>query len=106
MTTTMIIEKIKTVYAMSNTYDKPKVTIDLDEYNDLKEKVNAVTGDEYVQDAKKVIAAFINSRMDIRRTTETLQRQGIQFTIVNQMSDPEIRPENVVIKRQKTIITN
>lgn len=65
-------------------YDKPKITIDLDEYNDLKKREQDFNSDEYVVAAKKVIAAFITARFNFNQTAELLKRDGIKFVVSGQ----------------------
>lgn len=62
-------------------YDKPKVTIDLEEYNELLSEKNRSSSDEFVLMAKKVIASFLNNRNDVKSTMADLQKQGIAFFV-------------------------
>lgn len=79
-------------------HDKPKVTIDLAEYQELQEKANAVSPDEFVQDAKLVIATFINCRLNQSQTAEALRRRNIAFSIMETMGG-DVEPSNIIIKR-------
>lgn len=63
-------------------YDKPKVTIDLEEYTDLKKQSDAFTFDEYVLNARITIAALLNNQMNIGRTHDVLSREGIRFSVM------------------------
>lgn len=62
-------------------HDKPKVTIDLEEYNELLREKESLKGDEYVTMAKTAMASFLNNRLDPARSKEDLKRQGIIFTV-------------------------
>lgn len=64
-------------------YDKPKVTIDLEEYNNLNKRADSFTSDEYVMNARITIAALLNNQMNIGRTYETLSKEGIAFAVRN-----------------------
>lgn len=64
-------------------FDKPKVTIDLEEYQHLKDRVNGMNADEYVVAAKKVLAAFISSRFDINNARDRLKKENILFAVIN-----------------------
>jgi len=64
-------------------FDKPKVTIDLDEYQHLKDRINGMDKDEDVIAAKKVIATLLTCNNDIRRTSEVLAREGIIFSLTH-----------------------
>ena len=79
-------------------YDKPKVTIDLDEYSELIEKAKTVNADEFIQDAKIVIATFLNSKLNPGQTTEILKRNNIAFAITDTMGG-ELKPSNIIIKK-------
>jgi len=82
-------------------YDKPKVTIDLDEYNSLLDEKNRIVGDEYVNMAKIVIASLLNNRMDARRTSDELKAKGISFILNTGLSDMPISPDNIIIMKIK-----
>lgn len=63
-------------------YDKPKVTIDLEEYNELlKQHDKPVVINETMY--KIVIAELINSRGDISRAMHSIKSQGVYFIINN-----------------------
>lgn len=62
-------------------FDKPKVTIDLEEYKYLKDRVNGIDNDEYVVAAKKVIAALLMHRSDMHKAYDTLYKEGIIFSV-------------------------
>jgi len=79
-------------------HDKPKVTIDLAEYQELQEKATDVSSDEFVQDAKLVIATFINCRLSPSQATEALRMHNIAFTITETMGR-DVEPSNIIIKR-------
>lgn len=67
-------------------FDKPKVTIDLEEYQYLKDRVVGMDSDAYVIAAKKVVAAVLNSKSNLSTVYEYLSREGIMFSIVNHAS--------------------
>jgi hypothetical protein len=81
-------------------YDKPKVTIDLEEYNSLLDERNRIVGDEYIMLAKTVIATLINSQFHIPKSSEELKRHGIAFFVSNSFStNSKVSPENVIIAK-------
>lgn len=82
-------------------YDKPKVTIDLEEYTDLKKRVDSFTSDEYVMNARITIAALLNNQMNIGRTHEVLSREGIRFSVTNPSMSTrrELIWEDVIIEK-------
>ncbi len=71
-------------------FDKPKVTIDLEEYQELKDKVNGMNRDEYVLAAKKVIAALLTYNLDVTKTNDKLYRQGIIFNVTSNSATSEV----------------
>jgi len=84
-------------------YDKPKVTIDLEEYNSLLSEKERVKGDELVQMTQTVIASFINNKGEAARTMDDLKRKGILF-VVNQhasLMSNGILPEHITISKIK-----
>lgn len=62
-------------------FDKPKVTIDLEEYQHLKDRVNGMDNDVYVVAAKKVIAALLNHGGNMSAAGDALLSQGVVFSI-------------------------
>ena len=64
-------------------YDKPKVTIDLEEYNSLLDEKNRIVGDEYSVLAKTVIATLVNCNFNLVMASEELKRVGIMFFVNN-----------------------
>jgi hypothetical protein len=62
-------------------YSKPKVTIDLDEYNNLIKAKNDFNADKYVTAAKKVVFSFMRHNGDWKRASDDLKREGIVFFI-------------------------
>lgn len=60
-------------------FDKPKVTIDLEEYQELKKQEEAIVGDEYVTMAKEVIASFMRNNLNLEKANVELERKGIIF---------------------------
>jgi len=80
-------------------YDKPKVTIDLEEYNSLIEEKNRLSGDEYVLMAKTVLAVFMNSNFNVQKAQDELFRLNIVFAIINTGTTHIISPENIVISK-------
>ena len=84
------------------TRDKPKVTIDLEEYNELIQLKSAQSSDEKVITAKIVIAAILNNRTDTRGTVEELKRLGIDFgvTQISSMSDGRITADNIYFNKK------
>jgi len=79
-------------------YDKPKVTIDLDEYNELLAEKNRIIGDEFVLLARTVIATLLNNQMNPRKAEEDLKSLGIGFFVNESMTSVgRILPENISI---------
>jgi len=80
-------------------FDKPKVTIDLEEYQHLKDRVDGMNADEYVMAAKKVLAALISSRFDIKQARDNLKKENILFAVTNQGSRmiEHVGPDDIVI---------
>jgi hypothetical protein len=62
-------------------YDKPKVTIDIEEYNSLIDEKNKLSSDEYVTMAKTAMAAFMNHRGNINDIVYDLKKAGIAFYV-------------------------
>lgn len=83
-------------------YVKPTVIIDLDEYNDLKDKVKSIQSDKPLHQAKQVIATLLNSGMNLKNAYEDLKKHGISFSVEYLgMSNDVINPENIFIKSLK-----
>lgn len=72
-------------------FDKAKVTIDLEEYQHLKDIVAGMNADEYVVAAKKVVAAILNSKSNLITVYEYLSKEGIILSIINHASATEFR---------------
>jgi len=62
-------------------FEKPKVTIDLEEYQHLKDRVNGIDADQYVVAAKKVIAALLTHNGNSRAISALLASQGVMFSV-------------------------
>jgi hypothetical protein len=60
-------------------YDKPKITIDFEEYQELKNLETSIVGDEYVNMAKEVVAAFMRNNLNLERANLELEKKGIIF---------------------------
>lgn len=83
-------------------FDKPKVTIDLEEYNELIKKVNEYNSDELVINAKKVVLAFSLSGGDMARSIDYLKREKINLYINNgRNTGREVTYNDVVIEQIK-----
>jgi hypothetical protein len=81
-------------------YDKPKVTIDLDEYQELLKLKEEVRGDEFVTMAKIVIATIFNEKQNPTQISSSLRQFGINFFVHgNGMGYGIITPENVHIEK-------
>lgn len=82
-------------------YDKPKVTIDLEEYTDLKKRADSFTSDEYVMNARITIAALLNNKLHVGRTYEVLCREGIKFVVrqISQSTMRELTWEDIVMEK-------
>jgi hypothetical protein len=80
-------------------YNTPKVTIDLDEYNELIEKNKVSIPDEALKDAKTVIAMIVNSRFNMQMTRDELARRGISFQVRNTMGSA-LTHEDILITKQ------
>lgn len=63
-------------------YDKPKVTIDLDEYNELIEK-SKITVEDTVLMAKEIVLSFVETRGDINAAVNQINHKGIKISIPN-----------------------
>lgn len=61
-------------------FTKPMVTIELDEYTLLKEQAKPKTDDDF-QMAKEVIAALLNSNMDMHSVNDMMVKKKIRFWI-------------------------
>jgi len=67
-------------------YDKPKVTIDLEEYNELKSMVNQLRNEAADSDAalyKKAIFHSLNCRGSLADTVEACKRDGVYLTYLD-----------------------
>lgn len=62
-------------------YDKPKVTIDLEEYQDLLKIRDGFNSDEYVIAAKKVVASMLNGRGNVNEIHFVLKKENILFSV-------------------------
>lgn len=82
-----------------NSYDKPKVTIDLDEYNELNRKIKALSDDSLLVMHKEVIAAILNSRNDRAAFALQLRQKNIYFQLVNTEMSRHVETSNIVIEK-------
>ncbi len=83
-------------------YDKPKVTIDLEEYNFLKEEKNRIVGDEYVNMAKIVLCALFNSNLNVEKAQKELKDVNILFAVTSDFTRTTgIHPDNILIAKIK-----
>jgi len=64
-------------------FDKPKVTIDLDEYQHLKDRIHGMDTDGYVVAAKKIIAALLTCKGEFSKVHEYLNKEGVMFSIAS-----------------------
>jgi hypothetical protein len=64
-------------------FDKPKVIIDLDEYQHLKNRIHGMDTDAYVVSAKKIIAALLTCKFDLPKVNDYLNKEGIIFNITS-----------------------
>lgn len=81
-------------------YDKPKITIDLDEYNDLLKLKETVSSDEQIIAAKKVVFSIIRNRGNVEETKRDMAREGIVLAFMsNYSSNPSFN--DVIIKVEK-----
>jgi len=65
---------------METTYSKPKVTIDLDEYNDLFKKIKSISESEFSKKEnayKEVIWMFLKSGGDFPMAIKRLEENGV-----------------------------
>jgi hypothetical protein len=60
-------------------YDKPKVFIDLEEYNELKQKISEYNADDQINMAKEVTLAVLQSRGNPEEVRRYLATRGIEF---------------------------
>lgn len=81
-------------------YDKPKVQIDLDEYNDLKKQAESFSSNEYVVACKKIISNLIKTRFNLEAAVKMLEREGIVFYVIPNVRG-EASYEDVVIDLTK-----
>lgn len=79
-------------------FDKPKVTIDLDEYLSLKERLAQVEGSEMVVMAKKAIYEMVNNRGQIEVVASILRKDGI-YIAHQQYSTKPPSYEDIIIKK-------
>lgn len=83
-------------------YEKPKVTIDLDEYNELIKLKEAASSDETLLMAKQVVATIVNNRGDLPKSVEHLKYQKIKIVVINSGTSVDgIGAENIIIEKIK-----
>lgn len=82
-------------------HDKPKVTIDLEEYAELLEKTKTVNVDATILGLKTVIASMVNNRMDMQRIRTEIDKKGILFSIQQNYTGREVLPEDILITASK-----
>lgn len=81
-------------------YDKPKVTIDLEEYQELLKLKDEISGDEFVTMAKIVIATVLNEKQNPAQISSSLRHLGINFFVHGYGNGyGMITPENVHIEK-------
>lgn len=61
-------------------FDKPKVTIDLEEYQYLKEHEAKSKNESFYMVARKIIYSVIKYRADYKAMSEYLKGEGISFS--------------------------
>lgn len=64
-------------------FDKPKVTIDLEEYQHLKDRVYGMDTDEMLLAAKEIIAALAMGNNYLGQAMEYLKEKNIAFTVLS-----------------------
>lgn len=85
-----------------SSYDKPKVTIDLQEYNDLQEMISKLQSSDVskVENMyKTIIAELLNSRMDGAAAMDSLKKQGIEFFVSKPMGHHRYTPNDIHAKQ-------
>jgi hypothetical protein len=65
---------------MSNTYDKPKVTIDLEEYNHLNKRIKELSEGE-VSDYQKAVLMVMNYAGNPQMFRAEMGKIGLQLTV-------------------------
>lgn len=62
-------------------FDKPKVTIDFEEYQYLKDRIKGVDSDEMIIAAKEVISALLFKHPGVSYVGDHLMKKGIRFYV-------------------------
>lgn len=80
-------------------FDKPKVTIDLDEYNSLHEEIKTLKLETNELMYKQVIAELINCRGDLRNAVTTLEKLKILVYTTELTHGRRCESYNVTVKK-------